>query len=365
MNLTIGTKSSSTTSRSQRSLFLLSPIHFAAQLTHFSFITTTASPSTQLHYTINMSAPNDTVPDNSTTVPSHAHQPKSTGSNSKSTKQPKYTSKLRSAVPLSSDPETARIKACLESGGTAAEVAEEAYRICHLNASLRLELEEAKRALYSPQLTDNDVARINSRIDDGASIKEVAEEAYRVCRTNAHLRKSSKEVQGALREAKKKLAVKDDALSKMRAEYTEMRHLLHRAHSLMKGRINIPADFRKAYNAIMSEDMYDWQPRLGTKKYPRTSAEEKKKSQDGKEKKEEKEKAKPEKPKILLHMEHGKAYDLSKPIADQEAEADEGEVGEAVPRMSPSKKRKSTVLEASETKRARVDSDLEEGEIEE
>lgn len=110
---------------------------------------------------------------------------------------------------------------------------------------------------------------------------------------------------------------------------------------------------------------------MGTKKYPRTSAEEKKKKkkkeqklQSGKEKVKEK-LAKPEKLKILLHMDHGKEYDLSKPIADQEEEEEEGEVGEEVPELPPSKKRKGGVLEASETKKARVNSDLEEGEIEE
>lgn len=113
---------------------------------------------------------------------------------SKSVKKPKYTSKLRSAKPLSDDPESARIKECLESGGTAADVAKEAYRICHENASLRRQLGEAKRALYAPQLNDNDVARINKRISGATSTKEVAEEAYRVCRVNGHLRKSNKEV---------------------------------------------------------------------------------------------------------------------------------------------------------------------------
>ncbi|OAL06566.1 hypothetical protein IQ06DRAFT_208658 [Phaeosphaeriaceae sp. SRC1lsM3a] len=302
-----------------------------------------------------MSAPSDSNPANqpTTSKPAPQHAP----ANSKATKKTtQYTSKLRSAAPLPSSPETARIKACLESGGTAADLAEEGYRVCRLNASLRRELEEAKRALYSTLLNDNDVARNNNRIDDAASVKEVAEEAYRVCRVNAHLRKSNKELQGALRQAKKKLAVKDDALSEMRAEYPEMRHLLQRAMGLMKDRSNIPANFKKAYSTIMSENKNDWQPRLGTKKYPRTSAEKKEKV---KEKKDEKKKE-PEKTKILLHMDHGKTYDLSKPIADQESE-----VREAEPEPAPSKKRKCGVLEASETKRARVDSDLEDGEIEE
>lgn len=337
---------------------------------HLATYSTAALIPINTYHTISMSAPSDSNPANqpTTSKPAPQHAP----TNSKATKKTtQYTSKLRSAAPLPSDPETARIKACLESGGTAADLAEEGYRVCRLNASLRHELEEAKRALYSPQLNDNDVARINNRIGDAASVKEVAEEAYRVCRVNAHLRKSNKELQRALRQAKKKLAVKDDALSEMRAEYPEMRHLLQHAMDLMKDRANIPANFKKAYSAIMSEDKYDWQPRLGTRKYPRTSAEKnvkgkgkEKVKEKVKEKKDEKKKE-PEKTKILLHMDHGKTYDLSKPIADQESEGVEDEVREAEPEPAPSKKRKGGVLEASETKRARVDSDLEDGEIEE
>ncbi|KAH7401808.1 hypothetical protein DE146DRAFT_780020 [Phaeosphaeria sp. MPI-PUGE-AT-0046c] len=306
-----------------------------------------------------MSGSNDSSPANSTSASNPAPQSMPTNQNSKTmTMSSKYPSKFHSTTAVPSDPETARIVACLESGGIAADLAEERYRICRLNASLRRELEEAKRALCSPQLTDIDVARINNRIDDGASVKEVAEEAYRVCRINAHLRTANKEVQETLWEAKKKLAVKDDALSEMRAESPELRHLLQRAMSMMKEMVNIPADFRTAYSAIMLQDMHDWQPRLGTKKYYRTSAQKK-----GKGKAKEK-KAKPEKTKNLRRMDHGKTYDLSKSIANQD-QGVEGEVSKAKPEPAPSKKRKGTVLEASEPKRARVGSDLEEGEIEE
>jgi hypothetical protein len=194
-----------------------------------------------------------------------------------------YTSKLRSSDAMSNNTDTERIRLRLASGGTAADLAEEGYRVCRMNASLRRELDEAKRELHAPLPTDNDTARIQNRLDNGDTAKEIAEEAYRVCRINAHLRKSANSMKADMREMKKKMAVKDDALSELRSEYPEVRKVLQRTWRLLENEnVNVPTDLRKACDALTMLDGYDWQTRKGSRRHVRLTKEHQAKSKKGK-----------------------------------------------------------------------------------
>ena len=51
-----------------------------------------------------------------------------------------YTRKLRSSTPMEYDPDTQRIRARLDNYATPQEIAEEAYRVCRKNAELRKEV---------------------------------------------------------------------------------------------------------------------------------------------------------------------------------------------------------------------------------
>jgi hypothetical protein len=264
-----------------------------------------------------------------------------------------YTSKLRSSGPMRNDTDTERIRLRLVSGGSAADLAEEGYRLCHMNAKLRGELAEAKRDVHAPLPTDNDTARIQARLDDGGTAKEIAEEAYRVCRVNAHLRKTASSVQADMREMRKKMAVKEDALSEMRSDYPEMHEVLQRIWGFLKNQnVKVPHDLRKAYEALMMPDGHDWQRYRSGKRDVRLTKEQadarknkdkaeaqKKKEQtkgQGKDKakgqakgkgkaKEDEKKSEPEKTPFRLHMHNGKTYDLAKPLADQDSEAEDSD----------------------------------------
>jgi hypothetical protein len=254
---------------------------------------------------------------------------------------------------MRNDTDTERIRLRLVSGGSAADLAEEGYRLCHMNAKLRGELAEAKRDVHAPLPTDNDTARIQARLDDGGTAKEIAEEAYRVCRVNAHLRKTASSVQADMREMRKKMAVKEDALSEMRSDYPEMHEVLQRIWGFLKNQnVKVPHDLRKAYEALMMPDGHDWQRYRSGKRDVRLTKEQadarknkdkaeaqKKKEQtkgQGKDKakgqakgkgkaKEDEKKSEPEKTPFRLHMHNGKTYDLAKPLADQDSEAEDSD----------------------------------------
>jgi hypothetical protein len=127
---------------------------------------------------------------------------------------------------MRNDTDTERICPRLVSGGSAVDLAEGGYRLCRMNAKLRDELAEAKREVCAPLLTDNDTVRIQNRVENGNTAKEIANEAYRVCRINAHLRKTAISTHADMREMREKMAVKEDALSEIRFEYPETRELL-------------------------------------------------------------------------------------------------------------------------------------------
>jgi hypothetical protein len=178
-----------------------------------------------------------------------------------------HTSKLRSSDPMRNDTDTERICLRLACGDSAADLAEEGYRVCRMNAHLRRSLDEAKRELHAPLPTDNDSARIQERLDNGGTANDIAEEAYCVCRINAHLRKSANSVQADVRGMKQKMAVKDDALSEMRSEYPEMRRVLLRTWKLLESEnVKVPDDLRRAYDTLTTLNGHDWQAHKGRRR---------------------------------------------------------------------------------------------------
>jgi hypothetical protein len=134
--------------------------------------------------------------------------------------------------------------------------------------------------MAEPMSDDNDTKRIQALLAEGGSalahrkdlVEEINKEAYRVRLLNALLKKSADQAEAKLREAKAQIAVKDDALSEMRAEYPAMRKLLGRTWGFLKSKqINIPRDLRMAYNALMVPDWHDWQGRNGLRTDSRVS----------------------------------------------------------------------------------------------
>ncbi|KAF1914925.1 hypothetical protein BDU57DRAFT_579531 [Ampelomyces quisqualis] len=343
---------------------------------------------------------NCTNAQNATRSPKQANQPQASKKDVKVDKRGsnKYSSpnhKLRSADPLPEDTDTARIQVLLKSGGTAADIAEEGYRVCRLNAALRRNLERANSELLSPLSDDNDAARISNRVNDGARMEDIAEEAYRVCRINHHLRKKANKTQTELREAKQKIAIKDDVLSEIRPEHREMRTMLQRAWGLLQNKnVRIPEDMTKAYASIMSPDLHDWQLRKHSKKATINGKQDKNESQTtanckskgkevakgtkqqkkkhgdkGKEEKDEKQ-GRPEKVNFLLHTQNGKTYNLAVPLGDQDSEASDTDeesepAAEAEKQTSqPSKKRKATSTDESGSKKRRIEETSKEAEAE-
>jgi hypothetical protein len=105
-------------------------------------------------------------------VPLTSHMPAHNGRKGLSketlTKSSAYTSKLRSATPMDNDIDTWRIRARLDNYGTPKEIAEEGYRVCRLNASLRRDLEEAQ-----PKLAPRDFGATQDRTYSSGSTADV------------------------------------------------------------------------------------------------------------------------------------------------------------------------------------------------
>jgi hypothetical protein len=198
---------------------------------------------------------------NNTTAPDHPSQPHpaSTKANNRVLKNTiSYTCKLRSLGSMRNDTDTECIRLRFTSDGTAADLAEESYHVCRMKASLRRELDEAKREVHAPLSTDDDIAHIQARLDDGGMVQEIAEEAYRVCRANTHLRKSANSMQADMHEMRKKMAVKNDASGEVRSEISEMRRLLERAWGLLDiHKVKVPDELRRAYDTMRMWNGYD------------------------------------------------------------------------------------------------------------
>jgi hypothetical protein len=130
-----------------------------------------------------------------------------------------YTSKLRSATPMDNNANTARITARLNNYSTPKGIAVEGYRVCRLNLQLCRDLSEAQRKLQSGLMASvravkndggsaPDVAAIKKRLDSGGSAAEIAAEAYRFCQVNDGPRRQLENMDGQ----KMEFAVMEDAL---------------------------------------------------------------------------------------------------------------------------------------------------------
>jgi hypothetical protein len=87
-----------------------------------------------------------------------------------------YTSRLRSHTPIDNDADTQRIRARLNNYGSSKEIAEESFRVCRLNAHLRRGLDEAQRKLQSSILSSAhaDPAAVKNKADSGGSTADIA-----------------------------------------------------------------------------------------------------------------------------------------------------------------------------------------------
>lgn len=171
----------------------------------------------------------------------------------------------------------------------------------------------------------NDTARVKARLDAGASASEIAKEAYRICRINGYLRRSIQHAKDALRECdqvKKKQAVIGDALDELRDETRKTRGLLERAWGLLEQRnVKIPADMKITYDALKTRDAHDWQARKGLKHGARLMDKNIRKQQQSRKGAKAKDKTKKKKEGeqaiiFLLHTHEGKTHNLRDQIAD-------------------------------------------------
>lgn len=130
-----------------------------------------------------------------------------------------------------------------------------------------------------------------------------------------------------------------------------MRKILVRAFGLLKSRkVDVPEDLSKAFGAVMQGERQV--NKATVKKHlpkPRKAVVMK-----------EVEKKEAKKAPFLLHMQNGKVYDLEKPLAEQDSDEEDEDEPPVV-----SRKRKGDEMEMLVAKRARAESELEDGEVDE
>lgn len=69
-----------------------------------------------------------------------------------------------------------------------------------------------------PLPDDHDTKRITALLNTGSTAFDIGQEAYRLCRINILLRSDLKKARASLRSSKQKQAVMEDALEELRAE---------------------------------------------------------------------------------------------------------------------------------------------------
>ncbi|KAF1845616.1 uncharacterized protein K460DRAFT_430528 [Cucurbitaria berberidis CBS 394.84] len=182
---------------------------------------------------------------------------------------------------------------------------------------------------------DNDTARLKARIDAGASVSEIAQEAYRISRINVYLRKAVQNAKDALRksgELTKKQAVIEDALNEMRDELLETRKLLGRTWGLLEQRnVTRPADMELAYDALRTRDQNDWQaqkkPKHETRVAKKNHGRQQQNKQDKSKGKMKNKKKGDHKVTFLLHTHDGRTYNMRDPPPDNDTNDDAGSFG--------------------------------------
>lgn len=183
---------------------------------------------------------------------------------------------------------------------------------------------------------DNDTARIKACVDARAPTSEIVEEAYRLCRTNSHIRNDLRKAKDELRLAvqfKKRHAVREDALEEMGEVLLKTQRMLERTWGYMEHRnVKVPADMKAAYKALKTQDFHDWQPKERMKRNATQPLQEKK-NQNATRKQRQKAKKKlanEHQATFLLHTDEGTTRNLRDPVVhtytDDDTDADD-EVG--------------------------------------
>ncbi|KAE8866207.1 hypothetical protein PTNB29_03354 [Pyrenophora teres f. teres] len=183
-----------------------------------------------------------------------------------------------------------------------------------------------------PKLKDSDTGRIKDRLECGATTAEIATEAYRVCHINALLRRDLHQAHKTIRsncEAAKKQVVQEDALNEMREELLPTRKLVDRFWNLLGQRkVKVPEDLRASYFALKSMSPDDLEPKKAAEKL-KAAVKPLNKAQQRTARKKERERKEREAngtTLFLLHDLDGETYDARKPIAIVEESEEEGEI---------------------------------------
>ncbi|KAI4617347.1 hypothetical protein J4E80_005550 [Alternaria sp. BMP 0032] len=176
-----------------------------------------------------------------------------------------YTRKLRSSVPMEYDPDTQRIRARLDAYATPQEIAEEAYRVCRKNAELRKELENVKKSVVVP--THHAVSVVTtSTTPSSSSNTTMTSPAITTAGTVSAQPDptATAETKATIKALKNRVAVMEDALSEMRREAPKMRESMAWMWEIIgDNRVHVPRDLRDMYHGSMTVDAVDW---MGGKK---------------------------------------------------------------------------------------------------
>ncbi|KAI4692292.1 uncharacterized protein J4E84_003261 [Alternaria hordeiaustralica] len=174
-----------------------------------------------------------------------------------------YTRKLRSSTPMEYDPDTQRIRARLDNYATPAEIAEEAYRVCRKNAELRKELENVKKSVVVP--THLPIPVVTTSTTPSSSSNTPMADAITTTAGNVSAPPDpTADAKATIKALKNRVAVMEDALSEMRREAPKMRESMAWMWEIIgDNRVHVPRDLRDMYHGSMTVDAIDW---MGGKK---------------------------------------------------------------------------------------------------
>ncbi|KAI4637932.1 hypothetical protein J4E83_000750 [Alternaria metachromatica] len=174
-----------------------------------------------------------------------------------------YTRKLRSSVPMEYDPDTQRIRARLDNYATPQEIAEEAYRVCRKNAELRKELESVKKSIVVPTHLPVPSATTPTT-SSSSSNTTIADAITTTAGTVSAPPDPTATAKATIKALKNRVAVMEDALSEMRREAPKMRETMAWMWEIIgDARVHVPRDLRDMYHGSMTVDAIDW---MGGKK---------------------------------------------------------------------------------------------------
>ncbi|KAI4712908.1 hypothetical protein J4E89_001886 [Alternaria sp. Ai002NY15] len=161
------------------------------------------------------------------------------------------------------DPDTQRIRARLDAYATPQEIAEEAYRVCRKNAELRKELENVKKSVVVPTHLPVPSATTPTT-PSSSSNTPMTSPAITTAGTVSAPPDPTTETKATIKALKNRVAVMEDALSEMRREAPKMRESMAWMWEIIgDNRVHVPRDLRDMYHGSMTVDAVDW---MGGKK---------------------------------------------------------------------------------------------------